>query len=77
MIEGVAQMRGPLYCSVLIMMKTMYRLLSMSHIRGCSPHVNRLVLLYGDVNIYIAGINAASQDVFSKTHRESYNTPCY
>ena len=53
-----------MYCSVLIIMKTMYVLVSMPHLRRCSPHVNRL---YGDVNIYIAGINVASQEVFSTT----------
>ena len=52
-----------MYCSVLII--TVYVLVSMPHLRRCSPHVHRL---YGDVNIYIyAGINAASQEVLSAT----------
>ena len=52
--------RDYLYCSM-IMMKTMYVLVSMPHLMRCSPHINRLVRLYSDVNISIAGINAASQ----------------
>ena len=38
-----------LYSSVLIIMITMYMLVSMPHLRRCSPHVNRLV--YEDVRL--------------------------
>ena len=53
-------------------MKTMYVLVSMPHLRRCSPpvHVNRFiigVIVYSDVNISVAGINTASQEVFSTT----------
>ena len=46
----------------MIMMKTMYVLVSMPHLRRLSPHVNCLVCSYSDVKMSVAGINAASQE---------------
>ena len=49
-------------------------LVSMLHFRRCSPHVITVFdVLYGDAHMYIAGINATSQEVFSRTRRVIIN----
>ena len=77
LIEGVARLHGCavvrenlLYYCDLIVMQNMYCWYPC--LRRCSPHVNCLVCCTV-IYVYIAGINAASQEVFSRTRGVEIN----